>query len=281
MLDGFLESWSLFGATYAAGILAAAALAQVGVWVVARNQIFLGAAVAQASALGVAVALFAIAWMHFAADELEGDLAPSLLAVLASILTAWVAGHSSWRTTSTTDARTGWIFLAASAGPALLLAHRPHGLEEIERLMFSTLLAASALDAWLFAGLGLLGALATARFGRAWLLSSVDPETAAAAGMNLGRWRLAYAIWLGCAVGLSMRAAGTLFTFGCLVLPALAAGGLTREVRTLVWVAPALAAATTFAGFGIAHAADWPPAHATIALLCLVVVAGRLVPRTG
>ena len=67
MIADFVASWSLFGTTYAVGLLAAIALAQVGLWVVARNQIFLGAAVAQASALGVAAALFAAPWAGAAA----------------------------------------------------------------------------------------------------------------------------------------------------------------------------------------------------------------------
>jgi len=268
MSDGFLASWALFGTTYAVGLLAAATLAQVGVWVVARDQIFLGAAVAQASALGVAVALFGAPLLGLPLEGLEGEAAPALLAVFASILTAWLAARPPRRAATTTEARTGWIFLGATAAPVLLLAHRPHGLEEIERLMFSTLLAAAPIDLVLFGALAILGAALTARFGPSLLLSAVDPDSAAAAGLRPSRWRLLTAVWLGVAVGLAIRSAGTLFTFGCLVLPALIASGLAREVRTFVWIAPAVAVAAAFAGFWVAHLADWPPAHATIGLLC-------------
>lgn len=58
MIAAFLDSWSLFQNTYLAGWAIAVALAVTGVWVVARNQIFLGIAVSQASALGIAVALW-------------------------------------------------------------------------------------------------------------------------------------------------------------------------------------------------------------------------------
>ena len=273
MSDDFLSSWALFGTTYTVGILAAATLAQVGVWVVAREQIFLGAAVAQASALGVAIALLAGPLLGLPGDGLEGEVTPTLLAVAASVLTAWGAGQPPRHAGTTAEARTGWIFLAATSVPVLLLAHRPHGLEEIERLMFSTLLAAAPFDRVWFVLLAVAGAIGTARFGPALLLSAVDPDSAAAAGLNPARWRLLNALWLGCAVGLAIRAAGTLFTFGCLVLPALVASGVTREVRTLVWVAPAIAIAASFAGFWLAHTADWPPAHATIALLCAALPA--------
>jgi zinc transport system permease protein len=277
--DGFLSSWALFGTTYVVGLLAAATLAQVGVWVVARDQIFLGAAVAQASALGVAAALFAAPLLGLPLEGLEGEVAPALLAVAASVFTAWLAAQPPRRAATTAEARTGWIFLAATAVPVLLLAHRPHGLEEIERLMFSTLLAASNLDLALFGILAPIGAVITARLGPALLLFSVDPDSAAAAGLRPARWRFLSALWLGVAVGLAIRSAGTLFTFGCLVLPALVAGGITREVRILVWVAPAVAVAASFAGFWTAHAADWPPAHTTVAFLCAALPAAWLLGR--
>ena len=251
----------------------------MGVWVVARDQIFLGAAVAQASALGVAVALFAAPWLGLHHDGLEGELAPIGLAVLASVATAWIAGQPPRGRVTTAEARTGWIFLVASALPVLLLAQRPHGLEEIERLMFSTLLAASRVDLVAFAGLAVVGAVVTARRHPALLLFSVDPESAVAAGLRAARWRAWNALWLGIAVGLAIRAAGTLFTFGCLVLPALVASGIAREVRTLVWIAPAVAAAAALAGFWLAHAFDWPPAHTTVALLCAALPLAWLVRR--
>jgi hypothetical protein len=58
VIGAFLDSWPLFQTTYLTGWLIAFVLSLVGVWVVARDQIFLGVAVAQASTLGIATALF-------------------------------------------------------------------------------------------------------------------------------------------------------------------------------------------------------------------------------
>ena len=268
MIASFLDSWSLFGTTYLVGLLAAVALAQVGIWVVARNQIFLGAAVAQASTLGVAVALSAAPLAGGAALAwLASPALPLLFAVLASVATAWIVGQPRSAQSESAEALNGWVFLASSSVPVLLLAHSPHGLEEIQRLMFSTLLTASPLDLALFALLAAAGALLTASAGGALLLFSVDPESASAFGMDTVRWRALTALWLGLAVGLAIRSAGTLFAFGCLVLPALAAKGLCREVRQMAWVAPLLGGGAALAGFFFGHGFDVPPAHATVALL--------------
>lgn len=266
MIASFVESWSLFGTTYLMGVAVAGVLALVGVWLVARDQIFLGAAVAQASTLGVAVALVLAGAVESAA-WLGSGAAPTVLAVAASVATAWLAARVGEGRTESHEAVTGWVFLLAGSLPVLLLARSPHGLEEIERLIFSTLLSVSSGDLGVFVALGVCIVAAVALLHEWLLVFALDPELAAAIGMRARVWSGANAVVLGLAAGLSIRAAGTLYTFGCLVLPALIAKNLCREVRPMLWLAPALAVAASLAGFVIANARDWPPAHTTVVLL--------------
>jgi ABC-type Mn2+/Zn2+ transport system permease subunit len=272
VIGTFLASWDLFATTYLVGALAALVLATVGVWVVARDQIFLGAAVSQASALGAAVALWLTGFE--AIDHGAGwaaESAPTLLPVAASVATAWLAARGSESGTDTPESITGWIFLLAASLPVLIVAHSPHGLEEVQRLLFSTLLSVSDVDLALFAALALLTGVGTLLFHRRLLLLAVDPLLAGALGLRGATWNFVSALWLGTAVGLAIHAAGTLFTFGCLVLPALLAKGLCREVRGMLLAAPVLALAATFAGFVVAYDRDLPPAHTTVALLAGVL----------
>ena len=51
MIRSFLDTWFLFGHTWVVGWLVATLLSVVGVVVVARNQVFVGAAVAQSATL--------------------------------------------------------------------------------------------------------------------------------------------------------------------------------------------------------------------------------------
>src|SRR5262249_576313 len=57
MIAAFIKSWQLFKFSYVEGGVCGLLLAIVGVVVVARDQIFIGAAVSEASTLGIAVAL--------------------------------------------------------------------------------------------------------------------------------------------------------------------------------------------------------------------------------
>jgi ABC-type Mn2+/Zn2+ transport system permease subunit len=269
MIGRFVESWTLFATTYLVGLASAALLALVGVWVVARNRIFLGAAVSQASTLGVAAAL----WLaHVAAaahlDWLESPLTLGALAVSASVATAWLAGRGGEARAEGAEEVTAWVFLAAASLPVLMMAHSAHGLEEIERLMFSTLLSASRTDLVLFLAAGAAAVVATVRLHHPVLLFAMDPELAEAVGLRLRVWNAAMAVGLGVAVGLSIRSGGTLYTFGCLVLPALIAKNLCREVRPMLVASPAIAVAAAFAGFLLANEFDLPPAHVTVTLLC-------------
>ena len=108
------------------------------------------------------------------------------------------------------------------------------------------------------------------------LLFAMDPVMATAVGMHVSHWAVGTAVWLGLAVGLSMRVSGMLYTFGSLVLPALVAKNLCREVSTVFLVAPGVAIGTSALGFVLANYYDYPPGQMTVVLLsiCLMVAWG-------
>jgi zinc transport system permease protein len=232
-MNDFLASWSLFWPSYLAGWAIAVLLAAVGVWVVARREVFLGAAVSQASALGIALALSlgAASGAHW----LEGEGASAGLAIAAAVATALVSARGGGPGRESAEGIVAWIFLLAASLPTLLLA-------------------ATAL-----------GAL---RYRDSLLLIALDGETAEAFGVPRRRLVVCAAIWLGVCVGFAMRVSGMLYAFGCLVLPALVARRLARESRPLVWLAPAIALAAALPGFAVAHVTDVPPAQMTVTLLC-------------
>lgn len=272
MIVEFLASWNLFATTYLVGLTSATLLALVGVWVVAQDKIFLGAAVAQASTLGVAGVLWFAAYVG-GSHWLETHLVLDLVAVSASILTAWLASRRGGYGRRSAEETIGWVFLLSSSVPVLLVAHSPHGLEEIQRLLFSTLLVASVVDLALLALLLAGTALAAWALFQPLLLLALDPDMAAAVGLRAGRWNTALALGLGVAVGLSIRSGGMLYTFGCLVLPALVAKSLCREVWPMLWVSPLVAGAASVLGFYLSYRFDLPPAHVTVALLSGLLLA--------
>lgn len=271
MIADFVDSWALFHDAYLAGWLLAALLAVLGVLVVARDQIFIGAAVSQASIVGIAAAL-RLGDLFGATDGTwpRSDAFLSTMAVACSALAALLTTRRT-EGGSTHEALTGWVYLLASSTAILLVAHSPHGLEEVHRLVSSSIIGATRSDVATFAAMALVTAIGVGLTHRRLLLLAMDPTMAAAVGMRVGLWSGSLSLWLGLLVGLSISVAGVLYTFGCLVLPALVARNVCREVRPMFVVAPVVGVTAAGVGFIVAHHGDYPPAQMTVALLCVLL----------
>ena len=280
MIADFLASWVLFHNTYLTGWLIGLLLALIGVLVVARDQIFIGAAVSQASTLGIALALGIGSWTALETVHwLHSEVFLSAMAVGCSIAAALLTTRGVDLGRESHEAVTGWVFLASASVSVLIVAHSPHGLDEIHRLLSSSIIGATRADVWIFAALLLCTAVGIAVYHRPILLFTMDPQMAAAVGVRAVWLSPLLSAWLGLAVGLSIRASGMLYTFGCLVLPALVAKSVCREVRPMFMVAPLVAGGAATAGFVLANHYDDPPAQMTVALLCLTLVVAWLACR--
>jgi ABC-type Mn2+/Zn2+ transport system permease subunit len=274
LIESFLTSWPLFHNAYLSGWLIGLLLSLIGVLVVARDQIFIGAAVSQASMLGVAVGM--VLGSAITADEQSWlrshafhAVMGGVFSVLAALLTARggkTAGQESH------EAITGWVFLVSVSFSILLLSHSPHGLEEVHRILSSTIIGATRTDVWIFALMTLATAVTLFLFHRPALLVVMDPEMAQAVGVHVGWWDAGLSIWLGIAVGFSIHVAGVVYAFACLVLPALVAKNLGREVHTMFFVSPAIALATGMVAVVLANHYDYPPGQAATACLCLLLM---------
>jgi len=89
----------------------------------------------------------------------------------------------------------------------------------------------------------------------------------------VGRWDAAFSIWLGIAVGFSIHVSGVVYAFACLVLPALVAKNLGREIRTMFFLAPVISFGTGVIAFILANRYDFSPGQLATACLCLFLAA--------
>lgn len=271
MIAEFLSSWLLFHHAYLSGWLISVLLSLAGVLVVARDQIFLGAAVSQASALGVAIGMLSGSWLtsdeeswwrsHVFYGVMGGVF--SILAALLSTQSGQGGRHESH------EAVTGWIFLFSLSAAVLLMSHSPHGLEEVRSLLTSTIIGARGADVWIFALLNALTLAGLFFYHRHALLIVVDPDMAQAVGLHVSRWNAGLSIWLGVLVGFSIHVSGVVYAFACLVLPALVAKNLSREVRTMFFLSPIIALGVSIVAFILANHYDFPPGQTATVGLCL------------
>ncbi|MDC0319286.1 metal ABC transporter permease [Verrucomicrobia bacterium] len=261
MILEFLESWSLFSRTYISALLIGASLSLMGVVVVARGNIFVAAAVAQASMLGVALSLF------------FGIGQPVLSAVFCSVGASFlVARKHQEGGASTGEEMTGWIFLAGGSLSVLLLARMPYGLKEIQSLFSSSIIGVGSADVIVFGGLLFVFVMFIALRLRRLTLYLSDPVMAAAVGANIFLWSIAIASSLGLATGLAIRSSGMLFTFGCMILPAQMAKIICRDISGMFLVAPLVALFCVMFGLVLGNYYDLPPAQTIIALMCFFLL---------
>lgn len=210
-----------------AGLLILATHVPLGRIVLSRGIVFLDLAIAQIAGLGVMAA------HQFG---LETGLGVQAAAVMAALLGALLLGWTERRWPEIQEALIGSTFVVVACVGILLLAHDPHGGEELQDMLAGQILWVGK-EQLKWAGLvtGGLGLLLLSPFSR----------------KGLGF----YAVFAA-AVTLSVQLAGVYLVFASLILPALAVRGLVGW-RGLMpgWLLGAL-------GYGLGLAAsalmDWP-----------------------
>jgi ABC-type Mn2+/Zn2+ transport system permease subunit len=260
VIAALLSSWALFHHAFLATWISAALLALVGVAVIARGTLFLGVAAAQAATAAVAGALFlaGLGWL----SGTGWAMAAAIIAAMATALLPLLKDGG--------EAANGWLFLAAGAATPLLLARSPHGLEEVRRLVASSVIGADAGEVVALSLLFIATVLVVLTAGRRLRVVLADPVFAADLGVAVGRWQVGIALGTGLVIGLALRCAGLLHTAGCLILPGLAAAQLCRTTASMTLVAPLLSSGVAVIGTVAADTCDLPPAQVTVAALALV-----------
>ena len=268
VLQEFGAAWQFMGPGFLAAWLLAVTLGLLGVLVVARDQIFVGAAMTQASALGLAIALvYGHQWVGHGHEGWLILLLPMMLGIGTALLTGFGAGAGLSR-----EALTGMVFLLGASGTVLVLMPSPIGMKEVQERLSSAMFSATPGEILALALLAVITQVGFWGWRRQWLLLAIDAPMAAALGMRPARWEWLWSIWLGTVLGVAIRGVGTLYAFGCLVLPALLAGQLCKELWQVALWAPLLALLAATTGSIAANHWDLPAGQVIVAFLAGALV---------
>ena len=174
MSQEFLDALDLFGAAWATALLLLVLLPLLGTVLLLRQQVFLGAAIANAAGGGYAVA---IALGVAAAGEHGHDFWLLAAGWFAAVTTAVLVLRSLSRHGTEMEARAAVLFLLGGAGAMVLLAGAPLGMHDVQRMFLSSLLGADGHDVTAAAVLVALSLAAVVAFGRRAALWATDPST--------------------------------------------------------------------------------------------------------
>jgi ABC-type Mn2+/Zn2+ transport system permease subunit len=257
----------------------------VGVYFVLRRMIFLGVALPQLAAAGIAFSLL----MHrmFVGPHPHGGASDAMMARLGA--TAFTLGGIlllallERRGREFVEARIGMTFAIAGALTILFLAADPWGEAHIVNLLKGELLAATETSVVFLAAV--LGAVVIAliAFQKEFLLVSFDHDLAVVFGKRTTFWDALLYLLCGVTISFGVLAAGPLVTFGFLLAPPLAARQMTRRMVTFSVVSSAIGGVTAFVGFCAAYRYDMPLGPTEVAIsagVVLLVSAGDWLRRS-
>jgi len=238
-----------------AALLVAVVCSYLGVFVVLKRIVFVGAALAEISSLGAALAFFppVIALFHHmlaalpALEPLEHFkplfLALSLMMVAAAFFSRPRLGRRLPR-----EALIGMAFAGAIGLTMLVRSKVPAQAEHAMEALFGNILGVEPLEITeLYIACVLVGLLQSAFF-KEFVLVSFDPEVARTLGYRSGRWELLWYLSLGIMIAVSIHVAGTILVFAYLVIPPIIALMLSRRLGVVFLISVLSGILITFAG---------------------------------
>jgi zinc transport system permease protein len=253
-------------------VLIGLACAVLGVYVVLRRIVFVGAALAQLSSAGIALAL----WLAGKGWMLGISTHPIALALILTVAGALFFGAGGGRGRIPPDATIGVTYAVAAAIGIILISKASTG-EAHDIFLQGNILGITRLDALVLLGVAIPVLLVHVLFYKEFLFVSFDRETARTLGYRVNFWNLLLYLTLGLVISFAMQFAGVMLVFNFLVLPAVTGLLISRSMAgTFFWsIASALIAAVI--GFSLSVPFDLPSGPAIIAVSGVLVLLAFLV----
>jgi ABC-type Mn2+/Zn2+ transport system permease subunit len=248
----------------------------VGVYFVLRRMIFLGVALPQLSAAGIAFAflLYRVVVGPHVHLEIGERVLAGLGAASFTLCGILVLAAFERRGREVVEARIGVTYAIAGALTILFLAADPWGEAQMVNLLKGDLLAATEKSLTVLTSVLGVVVIVLLAFQKEFLLVSFDRDLAVVFGKAVGLWDTVLYLVCGVTISFGVMTAGPLVTFGFLLAPPLTARLLTRHMVSFSVTSAALGGLTSFAGFYCAYRYDLPlgPADVAVAIALLFVV---------
>jgi zinc transport system permease protein len=270
-----IEAALLFREALYGTLVIAVTCALLGVYVVLRRIVFVGAALAELSSMGIALGLWlsGFAWASTVATH---PLLLSVITTLAGVLFFALGGGPS---RVPPDAVIGVVYAAAGALGILLIASAVAG-EAHDIFLHGNILGISRADTLALLAVSVPVLLVHAAFYKEFLFVSFDPRTARTLGYRVRAWDLLLYFTIGIVIAFALQFAGVMLVFSFLVLPAVTGLLLSQTMSGAFGWAAVTALVAALTGFVISIPFDLPSSPAIIAVSAtLTLLAWLLRPR--
>jgi ABC-type Mn2+/Zn2+ transport system permease subunit len=242
-------------------ILVATICSFLGVYIVAKRVVFLGAVLTQVSVLGLALTFLPV----LAMPHTVGSLIVTLVAVV--LLARMLTGKNIPR-----DAVLGFVFVSSIAARILIMQKSPKvEVSEIESLLRGDILFVTPELFYLMLGVFAVAGIMHVVFFKEFSYISFDAETARTQGFRAGSWELAFYLLAGVVISVATHMVGDVFVFGFLVVPPVAAMLLMKNVRSIFMASVVIGAVSPIVGLFLAFEYDFPSSPAIIAVASVIL----------
>jgi zinc transport system permease protein len=263
---------ALYGA-----VLIALTCSVIGVYVVLRRIVFVGAALAELSSAGIALALW-LTGMGWATTLTGHPLVMSLIVTVVGVL-FFALGTGGARSPIPPDATIGVTYAVAGALGILLVAKAAGG-EAHDIFLSGNILGITRADTLVLLAVAVPVLLVHLVFYKEFLFVSFDREMARTLGYRVGRWNLFLYLTLGVVIAFAMQFAGVMLVFNFLVLPAVTGLLLSRSMAGTFFVSVLSALLAAVVGFAISVPYDLPSGQTIIAVSGLLTLLAWVVRAT-
>jgi ABC-type Mn2+/Zn2+ transport system permease subunit len=249
-----LDAVLLFREALYGALVIALACSVLGVYVVLRRIVFVGAALAQLSSAGIALALF-ISGFGIASGLGAHPVTLSLVVTLAGALFFSMGGAGRGRVPP--DAGIGVAYAVAAAAGIVLVAKAATG-EAHDIFLQGNILGITRRDTVVLLAVSVPVLLVHLALYKEFLFVSFDRETARTLGYRVGAWNLLLYLTLGLVIAFAMQFAGVILVFNFLVLPAVTGLLLARGMAGVFAWSAASALVAAVVGFTLSVPFDLP-----------------------
>ncbi|MFZ9857988.1 MAG: metal ABC transporter permease [Roseiflexaceae bacterium] len=225
----------------------------IGSYVVLRRLAFIGDALAHTALPGVVIA-YLNGWSLIGGALIAG--------VMTALGIGWLAKRSSLRE----DTAIGVVFTAMFA-LGIVLMSRAQSFRDLNHILFGNVLGVQTNELWMILGVAIIVIVVLLLLHKELELASFDTIHAEVAGIRTDYLRTALLVLLAFTIVTGIQVVGVILTSALLVTPAAAASLLTRNLRTMMWVAGAIGAVSAVLGLIISYHFS-VSTGATIVLVC-------------
>jgi ABC-type Mn2+/Zn2+ transport system permease subunit len=261
----------------AAGLLVGCTCAYLGVSLVLKRIVFVGAALAEIAAAGLALGL--LLGGTFDLHEVLPHTAVhfpevvSFAMTLLGIVFFWVP----WAERRISrESLIGYAYAAATAIAVLLVARNPGGEMHDLDLLSGNLLFVNSHDLVAIGTCSVIVCALHVLFRKEFLFVSFDPDMARTLGLRSRLYDFLVYLTIGATIAVAMRVVGVLFVFSSLIIPALAGLVLGRRMPAVMTISILTAVIGVTAGLAISFHQDLPtgPTVVVCYAVLLLVAAG-------